>query len=172
MKRNEEFPVLSSIAALLNWLGWIVAGGGVIVAILGIPKFVQKGAFGGTQSSTGVLYIILGVFIIVFGICVVMAAEWTGVLFAIEKNGRGVAQYIPSPRRDTMDMVDSDSVTDPPPEKTVRSVVPCPHCGTENAIRYLDPGDEGRCRECDAPFVVPESSESYAPSDTDETEEA
>lgn len=101
MKRNEEFPVLSSIASLLNWLGWLVAIGGVIVAILGIPKFWQEGMFGGTQSSAAVLYILGGILIVVFGICVVMAAEWTGVLFAIETNTRGQARFLgDTPSRD------------------------------------------------------------------------
>lgn len=73
---DQRFVVLSLIAKLLWGLGWIIAVGGIVVALAG-----------GVISRDG----LVGLVALTFGLVIVACSEIIGVLFAIERNTRARA---------------------------------------------------------------------------------
>lgn len=77
----NRFPVLNLVSQLIKVVGWIVVGVGALAAL--------SGGFGMLGFLPG---FVAGLVIGVNGLIVVAAGESIGVLFAIEKNTRDMAQ--------------------------------------------------------------------------------
>jgi hypothetical protein len=76
---NPRFPLLSSIAVVLAWLGWLLLGLGVILLLI-----VCIGYF--TQNHFAAMTAIIGGVLTWFGVMCVAIGESIRVFFAIEEN--------------------------------------------------------------------------------------
>jgi hypothetical protein len=91
MQVNDRFPILSSIAKILQVFGWIVVAiGGLMILTISLPELVKC-----LDSNSGhswrlpdwmQLFSFGGVALI--GFITIAASEVIGVLFAIEANTR------------------------------------------------------------------------------------
>ena len=91
MEINERFPVLSTVAKVLQVLGWIIVviGGVLLVFVSGAEalRCISPNSghrWGGSDWIT----LISNIGVTVGGFLVIAIAEIIGVLFAIEKNTR------------------------------------------------------------------------------------
>ena len=91
MELNERFPVLSTVAKVLQVLGWIIVviGGVLIVVVSGAEALRSTTPNSGHHWGGGDwMTLISNIGITVCGFLVIAIAEIIGVLFAIEKNTR------------------------------------------------------------------------------------
>ncbi|KMQ49376.1 hypothetical protein CHISP_3714 [Chitinispirillum alkaliphilum] len=93
MQVNDKFPVLSTVAKIVNALGWGAVIIGAISLISAIFAIISNS--GGTQEleqqilmATRYTRLIAGISTIVGGFITIAFAEVIGVFFAIEKNTR------------------------------------------------------------------------------------
>ena len=169
MRRNDQFPVASSIAACLNFLGWL------LVAVTGVATIIGIG-IGFSNDDTLIVAgtITAGLVFFAMGFQIIMFAECAGVLFAIERNTRTSAQFTETTLQQE-DVVDSDEDNrieedgvledslfddvedsgeqDTAPSNTSR-IIKCPWCQAENEIQFLKPGDRAKCKSCGIFFTV------------------
>ncbi|MDA1192988.1 MAG: hypothetical protein O3A46_15040 [Candidatus Poribacteria bacterium] len=123
MERNDRFPGLSTIAGAAITLGKLLIGLGLVGLIIGCVLFA-KGVSSGTSGPfgirdtdveaqlTGGLLFGTGVLGGVFGVILLIFGEGVGVMFAIEQNTRGSAQYLgerPRPEMQSVESPDTDS---------------------------------------------------------------
>lgn len=91
MEINERFPVLSTVAKVLQVLGWIIVviGGVLLVFVSGAEALRSTTPNSGHHWGGGDwMTLISNIGITVCGFLVIAIAEIIGVLFAIEKNTR------------------------------------------------------------------------------------
>ena len=91
MEINERFPVLSSVAKVLQVLGWIIViiGGALIIVVSGAEALRSMSPNSGHHwGGSDWMILISNIGITVCGFLVIAIAEIIGVLFAIEKNTR------------------------------------------------------------------------------------
>ena len=91
MEINERFPVLSSVAKVMQVLGWIIViiGGALIIVVSGAEALRSMSQNSGHHwGGSDWMILISNIGITVCGFLVIAIAEIIGVLFAIEKNTR------------------------------------------------------------------------------------
>ena len=89
MMINKKFPVLSTVATLLWWIGIIMCIVGIIPGIVELFEFIKFVNTTGAEwywSKADILRIITFMVGVLWGLFTMATAEIIGVLFAIEKN--------------------------------------------------------------------------------------
>lgn len=85
---NPRFPVLSTIALILTWIGWIVLGLGAIDVFLVIIGLIAK-----SERATDAAAII-SIALLASGMVLVTLGESIRVVFAIEQNTRAASEAL------------------------------------------------------------------------------
>ena len=86
---NEKFIVLSFVASIIKWTGWLLVAAGAAYAFYnGVVEPSQPGHY--FNWSTNGFHIALGIGAMITGLFKIAIGELIGVLFAIEKNTRKI----------------------------------------------------------------------------------
>lgn len=81
-----RFPVLTVIAAILRFVGWLLVAAGIVMLIASMFSG-RRGLLGPMESA------IIGGIAVLNGLGVAALGECIGVLFAIEENTRESAEH-------------------------------------------------------------------------------
>ena len=87
---NDRFPVLSSVAAFLCFVGWLIAGGGAIFFVVAVAKAFRADTFNWWDIAP----VFISLLVAAIGALIVATGEIIGVLFAIESNTRLSAERL------------------------------------------------------------------------------